>query len=166
MQGIRTGPTLFTEQAPIVYTFIWGLILATVIMLPVGLLIGRFAFRTILAIPKAVLVPSVAMLTVLGSFAVHNNPHEVQQMAVLGVLAWFAGQLGFTASPIVLGLILGSIAESGFVQGHLIGGARGNVLAEFFARPLSIGIIFFIVLGLLWPLWSRRRAAAEGAKIA
>ena len=166
VQGIRTGPTLFTEQAPIVYTFIWGLILATVIMLPVGLLIGRFAFRTILAIPKAVLVPSVAMLTVLGSFAVHNNPHEVQQMAVLGVLAWFAGQLGFTASPIVLGLILGSIAESGFVQGHLIGGARGNVLAEFFARPLSIGIIFFIVLGLLWPLWSRRRAAAEGAKIA
>ena len=166
VQGIRTGPTLFTEQAPIVYTFIWGLILATVIMLPVGLLIGRFAFRTILAIPKAVLVPSVAMLTVLGSFAVHNNPHEVQQMAVLGVLAWFAGQLGFTASPIVLGLILGSIAESGFVQGHLIGGARGNVLAEFFARPLSIGIIFFIVLGLLWPLWSRRRAGAEGAKIA
>ena len=87
-------------------------------------------------------------------------------MAVLGVLAWFAGQLGFTASPIVLGLILGSIAESGFVQGNLIGGARGSVLAEFFARPISIGIIVFILLGLLWPLWSRRRAGAEGAKIA
>ena len=73
VQGIRTGPTLFTQQAPIVYTFIWGLILATILMLPVGLLIGRFAFRSIVAIPKAVLVPSVALLTVLGSFAVHNN---------------------------------------------------------------------------------------------
>ena len=164
VQGIRTGPTLFTEQAPIVYTFIWGLILATLIMLPVGLLIGRFAFRSILAIPKAVLVPSVALLTVLGSYAVHNNVHEVQQMVVLGVLAWGVSRLGFSASPIVLGLILGSIAERGYVQGYLIGGARGSVLAEFFARPISLAIIFFIVLGLLWPLWAARRARITKAK--
>ena len=157
VQGIRTGPTLFTQQASIVYTFIWGLILATVIMLPVGLLIGRFAFRSIVAIPKAVLVPSVALLTVLGSFAVHNNVHEVQQMVVLGVIAWGLAQLGFSASPIVLGLILGTIAERGFVQGNLIGGARGSVMAEFFGRPLSLGIIAFIILGLLWPWWLKRR---------
>lgn len=164
VQGIRTGPTLFTEQAPIVYTFIWGLILATLIMLPVGLLVGRFAFRSILAIPKAVLVPSVALLTVLGSYAVHNNVHEVQQMVVLGVLAWGVSRMGFSASPIVLGLILGSIAERGYVQGYLIGGARGSVIAEFFARPISLVIIFFIVLGLLWPLWAARQARITEAK--
>ncbi len=164
VQGIRTGPTLFTEQAPIVYTFIWGLILATLIMLPVGLLVGRFAFRSILAIPKAVLVPSVALMTVLGSYAVHNNVHEVQQMVVLGVLAWGVSRMGFSASPIVLGLILGSIAERGYVQGYLIGGARGSVLAEFFARPISLAIIFFIVLGLLWPLWAAQQARIAKAK--
>ena len=164
VQGIRTGPTLFTQQGPIVYTFIWGLILATILMLPIGLLIGRFAFRSIIAIPKAVLVPSVALLTVLGSFAVHNNAHEVQQMVVLGVLAWGLAQLGFTASPIVLGLILGPIAERGFVQGHLIGGARGSVMAEFFGRPISLVIIGFIVLGLLWPWWSARRARVVEAR--
>ncbi|HSM21071.1 MAG TPA: tripartite tricarboxylate transporter permease [Rubrivivax sp.] len=164
VQGIRTGPTLFTEQGPIVYTFIWGLILATVIMLPVGLLIGRFAFSSIVAIPKAVLVPAVALLTVLGSFAVHNNAHEVQQMVVLGVAAWVMGRLGFSASPIVLGLILGSIAERGFVQGHLIGGARGNITAEFLGRPISIAIIAFILLGLLWPWWVKRRQARQGVQ--
>lgn len=162
VQGIRTGPTLFTEQGPIVYTFIWGLILATVIMLPVGLLIGRFAFKSIVAIPKAVLVPAVALLTVLGSFAVHNNPHEVQQMVVLGVAAWGLGRLGFSASPIVLGLILGAIAERGFVQGHLIGGARGSVTAEFLGRPISLAIIAFILLGLLWPWWVKRRQQGQG----
>ncbi|MBK8104154.1 MAG: tripartite tricarboxylate transporter permease [Betaproteobacteria bacterium] len=164
VQGIRTGPTLFTTQAPIVYTFIWGLILATIIMLPVGLLIGRFAFKSIVAIPKAVLVPAVALLTVLGSFAVHNNPHEVQQMVVLGVAAWVLGRLGFSASPIVLGLILGSIAERGFVQGHLIGGARGSVTAEFLGRPISLAIIAFILLGLLWPWWVKRRQARQGVQ--
>jgi putative tricarboxylic transport membrane protein len=161
VQGIRTGPTLFTQQAPIVYTFIWGLILATIIMLPVGLLIGRFAFRSIVAIPKAVLVPAVALLTVLGSYAVHNNIHEVQQMVVLGLAAWVLGRFGFSASPIVLGLILGSIAERGFVQGHLIGGAKGNIWAEFFGRPISLAIIAFILLGLLWPWWAARRGRSR-----
>ncbi len=163
VQGVRTGPTLFTDQGPIVYTFIWGLVLATVLMLPVGLLIGRFAFRSIVAIPKAVLVPGVALLTVLGSFAVHNNPHETQQMVVLGVIAWVLGRMGFSASPIVLGLILGAIAERGFVQGHLIGGAAGNIWGEFFGRPISLGIIAFIVMALLWPWWMNRRAGRRPA---
>lgn len=165
VQGIRTGPTLFAQQSSVVYTFIWGLLIATVLMLPAGLLIGRYAFKSILAIPKAVLVPAVALLTVIGSFAVHNNAAEVQQMAVLGVLAWGAAKFGFSASPIVLGLILGSIAERGFVQGHLIGNARGSVLAEFFARPLSIAIMGLIVLGLVYPgwiKWRQRRGAAHG----
>jgi putative tricarboxylic transport membrane protein len=156
VQGIRTGPQLFGEQSQIVYTFIYGLFIATVLMLPVGLVIGRYAFKSIVAIPKAVLVPSVAFLTIIGSYAIHNNPHEVQQMVVLGVFAWVAGRFGFTASPIVLGLILGTIAESGFVQGYLIGNARGNALAEFFNRPISIGIIAFILLGLLYPLLTAR----------
>ncbi|MDH5540594.1 MAG: tripartite tricarboxylate transporter permease, partial [Rhizobacter sp.] len=159
VQGIRTGPTLFTEQGAIVYTFIWGLLIATVLMLPAGLVIGRYAFKSIVNIPKAVLVPVVALLTVIGSFAVHNNPHEVQQMAILGVLAWGAAWLGFSPSPIVLGLILGTIAERGFVQGHLIGGARGSVLLEFIGRPISIGIMAFIVLGLVYPFWIKRRQA-------
>jgi putative tricarboxylic transport membrane protein len=108
----------------------------------------------------------VALLTVLGSYSVHNNPHEVQQMVVLGVLAWVLARFGFTASPIVLGLILGPIAERGFVQGNLIGGARGNVMAEFFGRPLSLAIIVFIAIGLLWPWWSMRRAGRLRAAIA
>lgn len=166
VQGIRTGPTLFSEQSSIVYTFIWGLIIATVLMLPVGLVIGRYAFKFIVGVPKALLVPSVAFLTILGSFAIHNNPHEVQQMVVLGIIAWGLARAGFTPSPIVLGLILGTIAERGFVQGFLIGGARGNIPQEFFGRPISLGIIVFILLGLLYPLIGARRARKAAARAA
>jgi putative tricarboxylic transport membrane protein len=157
VQGIRTGPTLFLEQGKIVYTFIYGLFLATVLMLPIGLVIGRYAFKSIVNIPKAVLVPSVAMLTVLGSYAVNNNVEQVQQMVVIGIFGWVAARFGFTASPIVLGLILGTIAESGFVQGYLIGNARGQPISEFFTRPISLGIIAFILLGLGYPLLSARK---------
>lgn len=156
VQGIRVGPQLFTDQADTVYTFIYGLFVATILMLPIGLLVGRYAFQSIIRIPKALLAPSVAFLTVLGSYAVHNNSHEVVQMAVIGGSAWILGRFGFTASPIVLGLILGSIAEGGFVQGHMIGSAKGSVLGEFFSRPISIGIIVMIFLGLLYPLLNSR----------
>jgi putative tricarboxylic transport membrane protein len=161
VQGVRTGPSLFGEQSQIVYTFIYGLFIATVLMLPVGLVIGRYAFKSIVAIPKAALVPSVAFLTIIGSYAVHNNSHETLQMVVLGLMAWVLGRFGYTASPIVLGLILGTIAESGFVQGYLIGNAKGSALAEFFTRPLSIGIIAFIVLTLFYPLVKNRLATAR-----
>lgn len=163
VQGVRVGPQLFSEQSEIVYTFIYGLFLATVLMLPVGLIVGRYAFRSLVRIPKALLAPSVAFLTVLGSYAVHNNVHEVLQMVLLGGFAWMMAGFGFSASPIVLGLILGSIAEAGFVQGYLIGNAKGAIVSEFFTRPLSIGIIVFILLGLLYPLFANR-AASRGAR--
>ena len=46
VQGIKIGPTLFTTDANIVYTFIWGLLIASILMLPVGLLIGRYSDRS------------------------------------------------------------------------------------------------------------------------
>jgi len=152
VHGVRTGPALFSQQSQIVYIFIYGLMIATALMLPLGLLIGRHAFKFIVSIPKAVLVPAVAFLTIIGSYAVNNNPNDTLQMVVLGCIAWGLSRFGFTASPIVLGLILGTIAESGFVQGYLIGNARGNALAEFFTRPLSMGIIALILATLLYPL--------------
>ncbi len=156
VQGVHTGPTLFGQQSQIVYTFIYGLFIATLLMLPLGLVIGRYAFKSIVGIPKSLLVPSVAFLTIVGSYAVNNNVHDVQQMVVLGAVAWGFGRMGFTASPVVLGLILGTIAESGFVQGYLIGKAAGMPVREFFTRPISLAIMAFIVLALLYPVLTKR----------
>ena len=72
IQGIRTGPSLFVEGGSIVYTFIYGLFLATFLMLPVGLVIGRYAYKAIITIPKAMLVPTVAFMTVIGTYAIRN----------------------------------------------------------------------------------------------
>ncbi len=158
IQGVRTGPTLFQSGGgSIAYTFIYGLIIATVLMLPVGLLIGRYAYKSIVTIPKAVLVPSVGFMTIIGTFAIRNSISDVIIMICLGVFGWVVGRFGFAASPIVLGLILGPIAEQGFVQSWIIGSATNNLFGMYFGRPISQAIVAFTILSLLYPVFVARK---------
>src|SRR3546814_5568570 len=70
-------------------------------------------------------------MTVIGSYAIRNNIADVVVMIVLGVFGWGLGRFGFAVSPIVLGLILGAIAEQGFVQAWTIGAAVDNLPGMF-----------------------------------
>ncbi|OSQ45154.1 tripartite tricarboxylate transporter permease [Thalassospira sp. MCCC 1A01428] len=164
VQGIKIGPTLFTQQGEIVYTFIFGLLIATILMLPAGLLIGRYAYKSIASIPKTMLVPTIAFLTIIGSFAIHSNIHDVQMMFGLGIAGWILNRCGFAPSPIVLGLVLGQIAEQGFVQSYLIGNARGDIPGMFFARPISVGIIALAAFTLLFPFYAHHKKNRDLAK--
>ncbi|WP_108482338.1 tripartite tricarboxylate transporter permease [Oceaniglobus ichthyenteri] len=164
VQGIKIGPTLFSSEGDVVYTFIFGLLIATAIMLPVGLLIGRYAYKSVVAIPKSMLVPTVALLTVIGSFAIHSNLQDAQIMVGLGVISWVLGRYGFDASPIVLGIVLGAIAEQGFVQTYLIGNATNNLGGMFFGRPISIGIIIAALVTLAYPFYAEWRARQRGKR--
>ncbi len=156
VHGVRVGPSLFTGDAPIVYTFITGLLTATLLMLPTGLIMGRYAYRLVLAVPKALLVPSVAFMTLIGSYAIRNSLSDVAIMVLLGTAGWGLSRFGYQASPIVLGLILGRIAEQGFVQGWTIGSASGSVPGMFFGRPLSLAILACVLATLVYPLVGRR----------
>jgi len=164
VQGVRTGPAMFSQSGSIVFTFIYGLIIATVLMLPAGLLIGRYAYKSIVTVPKAVLVPTVGFMTIIGTFAIRNSVSDVIIMLCLGVFGWVVARFGFAASPIVLGLILGPIAEQGFVQGWTIGAATNNLFGMFFGRPISQGILLFTLITLILPLivqWRKSRRFEE-----
>jgi putative tricarboxylic transport membrane protein len=166
VQGVHIGPTLFASQGAIVYTFVWGLFLATILMLPVGLLIGRYAYKSILNVPKPLLIAGVAFMTIIGTYAIRNSASDVAIMVVLGVAGWILARFRFAVSPIVLGLILGPIAEQGFVQGWTIGTAVGNVPAMFFGRPLSLAIIAFTLLSILWPIYRARQHRRSAGAVA
>ena len=145
IQGLRTGPELFVAGAP-VHTFAWGLLLATILMLPCGLLIGRRAYRFVADVPKAMLVPLIGFLTLIGSFSIRNSLSDTLIMVLLGIVGWGLARLGFSPSPIVLGLILSSIAEQGFVQAWTIGSATEDMAGVFLGRLPAQFIIALVMI--------------------
>jgi len=134
----------------------FGLVIATILMLPIGLVLGRYAFRTVIAVPKYVLAPMIALMTILGTYAIQNSIEDVAIMLTLGVAAWLLGRAGFGPAPIVLGVVLGPIAEQGFVQGWLIGGATDQRFETFFMRPIAATIIVVAAIIAFYPVLTKR----------
>jgi putative tricarboxylic transport membrane protein len=164
LHGLRPGAELFTTSGDLVYTFVIALAVSAVMMVPVGLIAGRALQRGVIALPARYLAPGITVLTIVGAYAVRSSVVDVFIMLILGVLAYFLSLAGISSAPIVLGLILGTIAETGLVQGLLTAQGDANPWASFFTRPLSIVLIAMTVLSLLWPLvrrWRQRRAGTD-----
>ncbi|MGU9951162.1 MAG: tripartite tricarboxylate transporter permease [Gammaproteobacteria bacterium WSBS_2016_MAG_OTU1] len=159
IQGIRTGPDLFLSGG-VAHTFIWGLLLATCLMLPVGMLIGRRAYRFIASVPNTLLAPLIGFLTIIGSFSIRNSSSDVVMMVLLGGVGWVMARFSFSVSPVVLGLILSSIAEQGFVQTWTIGAATDNLFGGFFGDPLSLAIIILTTITFIAGFKGKKKVVA------
>jgi putative tricarboxylic transport membrane protein len=151
LQGMRPGADLFTVHGVVTYTFILSLILANLLMLPMGIASGKFVSRLITNIPTTVLAPFVFFLSVIGSFAINNSMFDVYVMLAFGLLGYLGRKIRFEPGPIVLGIILGSICEQGLVQSILMGRAEGSVLKIFFTRPISLVLILLTLASGAWP---------------
>lgn len=166
LHGLRPGADLFTTSGVLTYGFIFSMGLASLLLLPIGILGGRFIYRVVLKVPPYFLIPTVAFMTMLGSYALRNNLTDVVTMLVLGIIGYGLKELGFHPAPIVLGLILGPIAEVGLVQAMLIGQAYDNPAVMLFRNPLSkilIGLtLVFLVSPYISQWFRRRRAGGEG----
>jgi putative tricarboxylic transport membrane protein len=154
MHGLRPGLDLFTVNGDLTYGFIISMGLAALYMIPVGLLGGRLIYRLIVKTPHYLLVPSIGLVTILGTYALRNSLSDVVIMLLLGTSGFVLKELGVESAPIVLGLILGPIAEMGFVQTMLRGTALEHPWLMLFQNRLSQIIIVLMVLSFASPYLS------------
>lgn len=162
LHGLRPGAELFTTSGDLVYTFIIALAVSAVMMAPVGLIAGRGLQRGVVALPVRYLAPGIALLSIIGAYAIRSSVIDVLIMIVLGVAAYFLSRVGIGAAPIVLGLVLGPIAETGLVQGLLTSTGAAVPWLTFFTRPVSLVLIAMSVLALLWPVHQARARRDRG----
>ena len=166
IHGIFPGSDLFDNHPDVAWTFINSMLIGQVLMCIFGLYVAGLAAR-VAQVPNAVMAAVVLGLAVFGSYSVQHSMGDVYVMAALGTGMYFLERFGFSAAPLVLGLILGPIAEANFVQGSMIANATSSIGSYFFTGPLNLALIATVVASIGYSVWlelrQRRHAAKEEA---
>jgi putative tricarboxylic transport membrane protein len=118
---------------------------------------GKGVAKLMQKIKVQTMAPLIVFLSMVGSYSIYNNVADVYTMVIVGILAHVLRKAGFMPGPIVLGLILGPIAEQGLTQSVLMGRAEGSMFAVFFARPISLILIVLTIGSILAPIILRHR---------
>ncbi|SNS00221.1 putative tricarboxylic transport membrane protein [Anaerovirgula multivorans] len=150
VQGIQPGPLLFTEHTSKVYAIFLGLFVANAIMGILGFSSIRL-FVKVVNVPKKILIPIIFTLTFVGAFAINNSLIDVFVMVFFGIAGYFLIKFDFSMSAIVIGIILGPLAESNLRRALVM--SSGNI-SIFFTRPISLFFICVSVLSLVAPIIS------------
>lgn len=164
VHGLQPGPGLFRSDPVLVYAFILQMI-ATAALLPIlGGLIAVRMFAPVLRLPQELIAPVVICLSVIGVYTIQNSIFDIYALIGFGVLGYLMQATGFPLAPVVLGVILGPMAEQQLRLALII--SRGDVLA-IASSPVSITIIGLILLILIIPgirsFRSRRRSRRNAA---
>jgi len=142
IHGMVPGPDLFTKYASVTYTYMVAMICTCVIMLVIGYWVSRY-FARLVDVPLSILAPLMLLVTMMGAFATRQYLFDVWITVILGTFCYLLTLQKFPMPPILLGAILGPIAERGFRRALLISQGDWTV---FFTRPICL--ILLVVTGL------------------
>ena len=146
IHGLVPGRELFTTHADITYSVIWGFIFANLLMGIVGLYVAKY-FGKIARIPNYLLAPSIILLSVVGSYAIGNNIQDVYTMVIFGLFGYLMRKLNYPPAPLILGLILGPIAETGFRQSQIL--ANDGILLYILSNNISLILFVLTIISIL-----------------
>lgn len=156
IHGIFPGSDLFDNHPDVAWTFINSMLIGQVLMCIFGLYVAGLA-ASVARVPHSVMAAVVLGLAVFGSYSVQNSMGDVYVMAALGTGMYFMERFGFSAAPLVLGLILGPIAEANFIQGSMIANATSGLGTYFFSGALNIVLIAIVVASIIYSVWMELR---------
>lgn len=163
IHGIFPGTDLFDNHPDVAWTFINSMLIGQVLMCLFGLYVAGVAAK-VAQVPQAVMAAIVLGLAVFGSYSVQSSMGDVYVMASLGVMMYFLERFGFSAAPLVLGLILGPIAESNFIQGSMIANATEGMAPYFLGGPLNIFLIAVVIASIAYSAWMELRTRRYTSK--
>ena len=147
VHGIRPGPGLFETEVDLVFSIFVGFFVVYLLILMFGLL-GAHIWVRIINFPPKYLWPVILVLCVVGSFALRGGLFDVWAMVLAGALGFLLRADGYPLAPMVLGLILGPIAESNLRRSLDISGGSMEI---FLASPLAMAILLLSVVSLTFP---------------
>jgi len=156
--GITTGPALFQTSGPLVWALIASLYIGNVMLLVLNLpLIGMWV--KLLKVPKHWLYAGILVFSTVGVYGMRQSAFDLFLLYGIGLAGMLMRRYDYPTAPVIVGMILGPMAEAQFRNAMSIGEGKFGV---FFERPLSATVLVICVVVLVLPrlLRMRRPAAA------
>lgn len=141
LHGLTPGPMLSISQPNFIAELAAVMVLASAAMCINGLLLAKQVVR-VLAVPSEIFLPIVAVLSVLGSYALGLNVENLYLMLAVGLAAYLLTIMKYPIAPLVIGVILGPMADENLRRALMVG--QGD-LSGFVQRPVSVILIVAIL---------------------
>ncbi len=113
----------------------------------------------ILKVPEPLLYAGILVFATIGTYGISRSVVDLLLLYAMGVMGYLMRRFDFPTAPVIIGMILGPLAEQEFRRAMTI--SQGD-LTIFFTRPLSLTLLLIAFAAVAWPLISklvRRRAA-------
>jgi putative tricarboxylic transport membrane protein len=160
IHGLAPGPLLFLERGDFAYGLIFSFFWANIFNFIIAILGLRLLVK-LLATPRVLLMPTVAVLCVIGSYALRNNFFDVYVMLFFGFVGLAMRWLQMPVVPMLLALVLGSQLEENLRVA--LTSSKGDI-SIFFTSPISVGFLCLSAISVFWSLRSNRNKAKSTPK--
>ena len=160
--GIQPGPRLLETQPELVWGLVAALLIGNFMLLIINLpLVGIWA--KVLRIPTPYLYAGIITFALLGAYSINGSTFDIYVLLVVGVLGYFMRHYGFPIAPLIIGVILGPVAEQQLRRALAI--SDGDPWA-LISSPFTIACYTIVILVAIVPRflkrWERRTAEEVG----
>jgi putative tricarboxylic transport membrane protein len=148
--GIQPGPLLFTNNSSMVWALIASLYIGNVMLLVLNLPLVRIWVK-VLQIPRPYLYAGILLFAALGTYAVNFVVDDLIVLLVIGVAGFFMRRHGYPVAPLVVGMILGPMAEEQVRRTLQIseGDLTALVASPFAAVAYGVLLVILVVMVVL-----------------
>lgn len=160
IQGIVPGPDMLIPppkgKLDLTYSFVWVIILSNIITVAICFLFLK-PLAKVTQVRGGIIIPIILILIYLGAFAEKNAFEDMVIVLFFGALGWVMEKLEWPRPPVLLGLVLGPLAENRLFL------STDNYGLAWLHRPGVIAIFIITLFGIFYPIIKDRRAAKERA---
>lgn len=160
VHGMRPGQQLFRDNPDVVYGFMIQMLVTAALLAVFGGLLATRLFGQALRLPPILLAPLILSLTMVGVYSVNNSLMDIWFMLGIGLIGYWLDKLDIPSAPLVLGLLLGPMAESQFRLALTVSMGNPSIL---FSSVTSWILIAGTLLIFAAPFLSKRQRVAGKA---
>ena len=155
--GINPGPQLLSSQGQLVWTLIASLYIGNVMLLLLNLPLVRVWVK-LLKIPAPQMYAGILIFATIGTYGISRSVIDLVLLYIVGFLGFVMRKFDFPTAPVIIGMILGPMAEQEFRRAMTI--SNGDLMI-FLTKPISLALLVIALVAVAGPrLWALRNKPA------